>query len=125
MKNVKTSSDFAIAEYKKNTSILNFDMVDVRPIPVLVKTINHLMQNILPCEDRPYWEVFSFIRDRARAISQELNVQVQRFFFFCMSVCCVMTGGEFCVVVVVPRDQCTGGVQCCDGVSWVLLCVVS
>lgn len=77
----KSSGDLAVTEFKKMDAMLARGPDRFRPLSVLHATTNHLMQNVLPTTTRPFWETFAFIRDRLRAISQELTVQV------CIFVC--------------------------------------
>lgn len=43
---------------------------------MLHKTLNYLIESVLPRTDVPFAEVYNFIRDRTRAIRQDLTIQV-------------------------------------------------
>ncbi|KAG2386287.1 hypothetical protein C9374_002733 [Naegleria lovaniensis] len=47
----------------------------VRPPHILRKSLDYLINEILDRDDASYHEVFLFIRDRARAVAQDLTVQ--------------------------------------------------
>lgn len=58
----------------------------IRPIKVLIATLEHLMFNILDDKSQEYIHVFDFINDRARAICTDLTVQSAKFSIASLSI---------------------------------------
>ncbi|GIY01796.1 germinal-center associated nuclear protein [Caerostris darwini] len=48
---------------------------DLRPSPVLLKTMNYLINEIIPRNDLPWVTVYDFVNDRIQAIRQDMTVQ--------------------------------------------------
>ncbi|XP_050726436.1 uncharacterized protein LOC127003580 isoform X1 [Eriocheir sinensis] len=48
---------------------------DVRPVPVLLKTVRYLLANVCCVKDLPWALVYQFVYDRLQAIRQDLCVQ--------------------------------------------------
>ena len=70
----KNDAAVVIKEYSRPAAGKHLDPKDLRPEPVLVKTINYLMKDIL-IKDRPWHYKCEFISDRIRSIRQDLTAQ--------------------------------------------------
>lgn len=70
----KTSEDLAIKKFCRNISAKHIQLSDVRPLPVLEKTISYLL-GFLDSEEHPFEVIHEFIFDRTRSIRQDLSMQ--------------------------------------------------
>ncbi|XP_055938803.1 germinal-center associated nuclear protein-like [Argiope bruennichi] len=49
---------------------------DLRPSPVLLKTIDYLVEKIVPRTDLPWVAIYDFVNDRIQAIRQDMTIQM-------------------------------------------------
>ena len=75
----QTSALLAVKKYKRSSANIvgeeNDPVESVRPPEVLQRTLNYLLGDILSRTDRPFSDVFAFVRDRTRAIHKDLTLQ--------------------------------------------------
>ncbi|KAK6921536.1 SAC3/GANP/THP3, conserved domain [Dillenia turbinata] len=70
----KTSSHLAVKKFCRTISVKQVHASDVRPLPVLEMTLNHLL-SLLSSTGHPFEVVHDFIFDRTRSIRQDLGLQ--------------------------------------------------
>ncbi|EFJ34009.1 hypothetical protein SELMODRAFT_439060 [Selaginella moellendorffii] len=70
----KTTKELAVKKFCRTFSGKSLKESDVRPLPVLCRTMMHLLR-ILDVDDYPFEVVHDFLFDRTRAIRQELSMQ--------------------------------------------------
>jgi SAC3 domain-containing protein 1 len=76
---VKQSVDIVVKEYTRPAAGKQLHPRDLRPAPVLVKTINFLLTDVLN-KPSPWYYKCEFISDRIRSIRQDLTAQnIQNF----------------------------------------------
>ena len=76
---VKQPADIVVKEYSRPAAGKQLEPGDLRPAPVLVKTINYLLTDVLN-KSRPWYYKCEFISDRIRSIRQDLTAQnIQNF----------------------------------------------
>lgn len=71
-----TNEELCVKEFKKIDAIVKNEARNVRPFPVLKRTMDYLLTDVVS-DDRgqPYHVLYSFICDRIRSIFQDLTVQ--------------------------------------------------
>jgi len=78
----RVSFSLAVKKYVKASVSLDhkeMDPAELRTKAALIKTLHHLVHDILPREDRPFTDVHHFMWDRTRAIRQDITHQVSVF----------------------------------------------
>ncbi|KAL9266646.1 SAC3 family protein C-like protein [Drosera capensis] len=70
----RTSSGLAVKKFCRTVSIKDIEASDVRPLPVLDRTLNYLLE-LFDSSDHPFETVHDFIFDRIRSIRQDLSMQ--------------------------------------------------
>lgn len=70
----RTSKELAVKKFSRTISGNSLQSQDVRPVPVLQRTVNHLF-TVLDSPRAKFEEIYSFFFDRSRSIRQELAVQ--------------------------------------------------
>ncbi|KAB1226452.1 Germinal-center associated nuclear protein [Morella rubra] len=70
----KTSPGLAVKKFCRTISIRHVQASDVRPLPVLEDTLDHLLR-LLDSTQHPFHVVHDFIFDRTRSIRQDLSMQ--------------------------------------------------
>ncbi|GAB2246606.1 hypothetical protein Droror1_Dr00002099 [Drosera rotundifolia] len=70
----RTSSDLAVKKFCRTISMKDIEASDVRPLPVLDRTLNYLL-DLFDSSDHPFETVHDFIFDRTRSIRQDLSMQ--------------------------------------------------
>ncbi|KAG9129339.1 hypothetical protein Leryth_016633 [Lithospermum erythrorhizon] len=70
----KSSPDLAVKKFCRTISMKYLQASDVRPLPVLVDTLNYVL-NIWKCGEHPFEVVHDFIFDRIRSVRQDLSMQ--------------------------------------------------
>ncbi|KAL5463240.1 hypothetical protein EMCRGX_G032120 [Ephydatia muelleri] len=72
----RTSAHLAVKEYVRAGAGHEFpEANELRPPPVLVQTVDHLIRNVADRQDHPWSVVYSFINDRIQAIRQDATYQ--------------------------------------------------
>jgi SAC3 domain-containing protein 1 len=71
---VKQPVDVVVKEYSRPAAGRQLEPRDLRPAPVLVKTLNYLLTDVLN-KPRPWYYKCEFISDRIRSIRQDLTAQ--------------------------------------------------
>ena len=73
----RTSAHLAVKEYVRSGAGHEFpDANELRPPPVLVQTVDHLIRNVADRHDHPWSVVYSFVNDRIQAIRQDATYQI-------------------------------------------------
>ncbi|KAL2645195.1 hypothetical protein R1flu_012782 [Riccia fluitans] len=70
----RASDHLAIKKFRRTVTVSEISPSDIRPLPVLWKTLQHLLQ-LLDSQNFPFESIHSFVLDRTRAIRQELGIQ--------------------------------------------------
>ncbi|CAA6653974.1 unnamed protein product [Spirodela intermedia] len=70
----KTSSALAVKKFCRTMSTTNEQPSDIRPLPVLQKTLRYLL-DIVDSSNHPFEVIHDFVLDRTRAIRQDLSIQ--------------------------------------------------
>ncbi|XP_072985470.1 SAC3 family protein C isoform X1 [Typha latifolia] len=70
----RTSPSLAVKKFCRTISTGHAQMADIRPLTVLRKTLDHLL-NILDSSEYPFELVHDFVFDRTRSIRQDLGMQ--------------------------------------------------
>lgn len=70
----KSSPNLAVKKFCRTISIKNVQGSDVRPLPVLEATLNHLLE-LFNSSEHPFEVIHDFISDRTRSIRQDLSMQ--------------------------------------------------
>ncbi|XP_041459817.1 SAC3 domain-containing protein 1-like isoform X2 [Lytechinus variegatus] len=72
----KVDCSLAIKEYSRPAAGKEqANPCDLRPPEVLMKVVNHIVQNILTRTDLPWFKIYNFAFDRLRAVRQDLVIQ--------------------------------------------------
>ncbi|XP_068227364.1 uncharacterized protein [Palaemon carinicauda] len=66
---------FMVKEFSRSAAGHEIKPSDVRPLPVLAKTVKFLLTNSCCREDVPWALIYQFVSDRLRAVRQDLCVQ--------------------------------------------------
>ncbi|EAX96771.1 SAC3/GANP family protein [Trichomonas vaginalis G3] len=77
---LKYSPEFAIKKFHRSDAGKSFDQSDIRPLPVLKKTLDHIIDVVIGKltglkEGATEWNMAIFVRDRFRAIRQDITFQ--------------------------------------------------
>jgi len=72
----KTNTSYAVKKYKRPDWNMAYAPELFRPLAVLKKTTDYLLRTVLENTTRPFYEVHGFIRDRTRAMMQDITCQV-------------------------------------------------
>ncbi|KAG6601084.1 SAC3 family protein C, partial [Cucurbita argyrosperma subsp. sororia] len=70
----KTSPDLAVKKFCRTMSAKSDQALDVRPLPVLEKTLKYVL-SFLDTKEQPFEVIHDFVFDRTRSIRQDLSVQ--------------------------------------------------
>ncbi|URE31266.1 SAC3/GANP/Nin1/mts3/eIF-3 p25 family [Musa troglodytarum] len=70
----RTSPHLAVKKFCRTISTVDIQESDVRPPPVLQRTLKYLM-NLVNSEEHPFEVVHDFVFDRTRSIRQDLSMQ--------------------------------------------------
>lgn len=65
----------AVKKYKRAAAAKHINPATVRTEPVLIRTLQYLLREVVDREDYPYHEVFKFVSDRLRALRKDFDCQ--------------------------------------------------
>lgn len=77
----KFDENLAISKYVRSEADKNYAPEDLRPLPVLVKTMDHIINYVIRKrlnsqeEGTSYLDLYQFLRDRFRAIESDITIQ--------------------------------------------------
>ncbi|KAL7631519.1 UNVERIFIED_CONTAM: hypothetical protein RMT77_018178 [Armadillidium vulgare] len=70
-----TDSQLMVKEFSRSSAGHIIKASDVRPVPVLVKTVKYLFDVVCSFEDVSWQEIYHFVSNRLRAVHQDVIVQ--------------------------------------------------
>ncbi|KAL8166703.1 hypothetical protein V2J09_008202 [Rumex salicifolius] len=70
----RSSPHLAVKKFCRTISIKNVQGSDIRPLPVLEATLNHLLE-LFDSSELPFEVIHDFISDRTRSIRQDISMQ--------------------------------------------------
>ncbi|KFM60656.1 MCM3-associated protein, partial [Stegodyphus mimosarum] len=72
----KVDPEKAVKQFSRSAAGKREDMPsDLRPSHVLLKTMNYLINKIIPITDVPWNVVYDFVNDRVQGIRQDITIQ--------------------------------------------------